>query len=192
MHDVSVTAYIIAMSCIYCSCSHKTYYDYTVHIHKSSYDTIIWNYIWHMSTSLILHVYTVHHCNVVSYEFIASCTLYTHAHNPSIGSIERHLSTVHPLDQMIVELVKFLDVDRVRLGLIRRGILSQEEMETLLDVSLKNFPQSIKVETLVHIVKKKGDLGLQAFINALEETMDGTGHHSLVEQLKKLLDNYLL
>ena len=105
----------------------------------------------------------------------------TYAHNP-------RLSTAHPLDLLIMELVQFLDVDRVRLGLIQRGTLTQEDRETLLNVSLKSFPQSVKVETLVHIVKKKGDLGLQAFRSALEESTDGTGHHTIVDQLKQLLD----
>ena len=95
----------------------------------------------------------------------------------------------HVLDRIIVELERYLDVDAARLRLRQSGILTGEDMKELLDVSLKNYSQSVKVERMVDVIKKKGEPGLRAFIYALEATTDGTGHQSILDILLPLVQS---
>ncbi len=96
----------------------------------------------------------------------------------------------HPLDKLIIMLDQYMNVDMVRLRLIQRSAISQEDSEKLLNASLEKHSQSVKVEMLVNVVKKKGREGLRAFVAALQETTDGTGHQTILDKLIQLMDSY--
>ncbi len=95
----------------------------------------------------------------------------------------------HPLNQLMEKLVQFMNVDLVRRSLIQNSAISQEDSEKLLNASLERHLQSIKVELLVNVIKKNGREGLQAFVAALKETTDGTGHETLVDLLIPLIEH---
>ena len=90
----------------------------------------------------------------------------------------------HPLDRIIVQLVQFLDVDKIRLRLRQIGILTDEDLRVLLDISVNpNVNQALRVETLVEVLKRKGEYGMTAFNEALELTTDGTEHKAILASL---------
>ena len=69
------------------------------------------------------------------------------------------------------------------MSLRSKGALTDEEMEQLLDLSIKGSDRATIVETLIKYMKSKGGEGMTNFMSALEETQDGTGHATIIQIL---------
>ena len=69
------------------------------------------------------------------------------------------------------------------MSLRSKGALTDEEMEQLLDLSIKGLERATIVETLMKYIKSKGGEGMTNFMSALEETQDGTGHATIIQIL---------
>lgn len=92
---------------------------------------------------------------------------------------------VHPLDRYILEMNKFLDIGLIRMSLKSRGALTDDEMDRLLDLSIKGMDRATIIETLMRYLKSKGDEGMMNFRIALETTIDGTGHGTILQILNE-------
>ena len=83
--------------------------------------------------------------------------------------------------------MKHLDVDSMRIYLRAEEFLSDDDMEKLTP-NPPHYVGSQIVETLVKIVKRKGERGLEKFLSALRKSVDDgyqPGHEELLELLKK-------
>ena len=69
------------------------------------------------------------------------------------------------------------------MSLRSKGALTDEEMEQLLDLSIKGLDRATIVEMLMKYIKSKGSEGMMNFMSALEETQGGTGHATIIQIL---------
>ena len=90
---------------------------------------------------------------------------------------------VHPLDRHILAINQYLNIGLIQTSLRSKGTLTDEEMEQLLDLSIKGLDRAVIVETLMKYMKSKGGEGMTNFMSALEETQDGTGHATIIQIL---------
>ena len=93
--------------------------------------------------------------------------------------------TVHPLDRHILAINQYLNIGLIRMSLISRGALTDDEKEQLLGLSIRGLERATIIETLMKYIKSKGDEGMINFMSALEETRDGTGHASILQILNE-------
>jgi len=83
--------------------------------------------------------------------------------------------------------VKLLDIGSLRVFLIAEEFLSDDDMEKL-QSNPPHYVGSEIVETLVKIVRKKGQKGLKKFLTALRESANA-GNQPGHEELLQLLEN---
>lgn len=91
--------------------------------------------------------------------------------------------SVHPLDRNILKINEHLDIGRIRMSLRSRGALTNDELDRLLDMSIKGLDRAIVIETLMNYLKSKGDEGMLNFKMALAETKEETGHATILQIL---------
>ena len=85
------------------------------------------------------------------------------------------------------QLVRLLNIESIRMYLIAEEFLSEDDMEKLTP-NPPHYVGSQIVETLVKIVKRKGERGLEKFLSALRKSVDDgyqPGHEELLELLEK-------
>ena len=95
------------------------------------------------------------------------------------------INAVHPLDQHILAINQYLNIDLIRISLRAKGTLTVEETEQLLDLTIKGLDRATVIETLMKYIKSKGGEGMMNFMSALEETQDGTGHGDIIQILNE-------
>lgn len=78
-----------------------------------------------------------------------------------------------------------MNVEEIRLSLRARGSLTDDEMEKLTEMSVREVHRVTIIETLIKYLKSKGDEGMLNFKMALEETQDGTGHATILDILNE-------
>ena len=133
---------------------------------------------------VLLHAFSrCHHIIILLTSRVTHCTVLYLTFAAAAATVPWPVNQ-HPLDRIIVQLVQFLDVDKIRLRLRQSGILTGEDLRVLLDISVNpSANQALRVETLVEILKRKGEDGMTAFIEALNLTTDGTGHKTILGSL---------
>ena len=94
-------------------------------------------------------------------------------------------NAVHPLDRHILAINQYLNIGLIRMSLRSKGALTGEEMEQLLDLTIKGLDRATIIETLMKYIKSKSGEGMRNFISALEETQDGTGHATIIQILNE-------
>ena len=85
------------------------------------------------------------------------------------------------------QLVKYLNIDSMRIYLRAEEFLSDDDMEKLTP-NPPHYVGSQIVETLVKLVKQNGAKGLKKFLSALKKSVEAgyhSGHKELLELLEK-------
>ena len=90
------------------------------------------------------------------------------------------------LYRYLPQLVRLLNIESIRVYLIAEEFLSDDDMEKL-KPHPPDYVGSQIVETLVQIVKRKGERGLKKFLSALRKSVDA-GYQPGLEELLELLE----
>ena len=98
-----------------------------------------------------------------------------HIHNVAAANIlERNLDI----------LIKYLNVDLIRLALRKHGVLLPDEADKLIDFSNHSgTTRGSVIEKLVTMLSSKGSSGIYNFKKALEETTEAMGHQDILKEL---------
>ena len=89
------------------------------------------------------------------------------------------------LYRYLPQLVRLLNIESIRVYLIAEEFLSEDDMEKLTP-NPPHYVGSQIVETLVKIVKRKGERGLEKFLSALRKSVEA-GYQPAHEELLELL-----